>query len=109
MARDKKISGEGKKGRPDLERMGLFSEASYISAGEPFRQKNGKTNHISFKKNSVLVFNLGIICLVDTSLVNRIKGKQFLTTPTKKGHTNKDSFFEKEFSRIFEVCKKCDN
>ncbi|KAJ3220280.1 DNA-directed DNA polymerase gamma mip1 [Dinochytrium kinnereticum] len=65
--------------RQDLDRIGLFSEASYISAKEPFTDKR----------------NEGF-------LANRAKGKQFLTTPPKKGHNTRDAFFDKDFIRLFE-------
>jgi hypothetical protein len=39
---------------------------------------------------------------IDGILVNRAKGKQFQTTPPKKGHDTKDGYFDKEFIRLFE-------
>ncbi|KAJ3103933.1 hypothetical protein HDU97_009745 [Phlyctochytrium planicorne] len=66
--------------RQDLDRIGLFSEASYISAKEPFVERK----------------NEGF-------LANRVKGKQFLTTPPKKGHNTRDAYFDKDFIRLFEV------
>jgi hypothetical protein len=30
-------------------------------------------------------------------------GKQFTTTPLKRGHNTKDIYFDKEFNRIFEA------
>eukprot|EP00842_Homolaphlyctis_polyrhiza_P005628 jgi/Hompol1/6066/HPOL_004861-RA len=68
-----------KYGRSDLVRMGLFSEAQYVSSGETYNSK----------KNS-------------SSLDYRSKGKQFLTAPPKRGHDVKDSYFDKEFIRLFE-------
>jgi len=66
-----------KYGRPDLERNGLFSEADYITTNEKY-----------------LVSKVGII-------EYKGQGKQFQTSPPKKGHA-KDAYFEKEFARIFE-------
>lgn len=65
--------------KPDLDRIGLFSEATYISSKEPF----------SVNKN-------------DGILSARGKGRQFLTSPPKKGHDTRDSYFDKEFIRLFE-------
>jgi hypothetical protein len=36
-------------------------------------------------------------------LGERKKGKQFTTTPNKKGHYTKDVYFGKDESRLFEV------
>lgn len=72
-----------KYGRPDLDRIGLFGEAAYVSTGEPFvERKNDR--------------------IADTFLTYRNKGKQFVTNPPKKGHETKDVFFEKEYMRAFE-------
>ncbi|KAI9208907.1 uncharacterized protein BJ171DRAFT_595350 [Polychytrium aggregatum] len=72
-----------KYGRPDLDRIGLFSEAAYISTGEPFVERKHDR-------------------LADAFLTYRSKGKQFLTSPPKDGHDSKEVYFEKEYSRIFE-------
>ncbi|KAJ1545348.1 hypothetical protein HK096_006504, partial [Nowakowskiella sp. JEL0078] len=66
-------------GRLDLDRMGLFSEMGYISSGEPYPHRKD-----------------------DSFLTNRAHGKQFQTTPPKPGHDNKDAYFDKEYSRVFE-------
>ncbi|KAJ3330344.1 hypothetical protein HDU76_005890 [Blyttiomyces sp. JEL0837] len=65
--------------KPDLDRIGLFSEATYVSSKEPFSEK----------KN-------------DGILVGRGKGKQFQTSPPKRGHDTRDVYFDKEFIRLFE-------
>ncbi|KAI8818607.1 uncharacterized protein EV422DRAFT_559569 [Fimicolochytrium jonesii] len=66
-------------GRPDLDRIGIFSEAPYISIGD---------RYISNKNGS--------------SLSERNKGKQFLTNPGKRGHDTKDVYFVKDSIRLFE-------
>ncbi|KAJ3190663.1 hypothetical protein HK101_008503 [Irineochytrium annulatum] len=65
--------------RQDLDRIGLFGEASYISTKEPFKD-SGRSGF----------------------LINRAKGKQFLTNPPKRGHDTKDVYFDKEYIRLFE-------
>ncbi|ORY47758.1 hypothetical protein BCR33DRAFT_714823 [Rhizoclosmatium globosum] len=65
--------------RPDLDRIGLFTEASYISTNEPY---TGKRN--------------------EHTLVSRVKGKQFQTSPNKRGHDTRDVYFDKQFIRLFE-------
>ncbi|KAI9104851.1 hypothetical protein DFS34DRAFT_575660 [Phlyctochytrium arcticum] len=81
MAKEKR-NGPGevgnKFGRPDLDRMGLFSEAPYISVGDKFAERN------------------------EHFLGYRTKGKQFITNPPKRGHETRDAFFDKEFIRLFE-------
>ncbi|KAJ3049285.1 hypothetical protein HK097_009710, partial [Rhizophlyctis rosea] len=67
-------------GRPDLDRIGLFSEAPYISVNDPFDEKKARAS----------------------ALAERTKGKQFLTAPSKRGHNTKDVYFEKDFGRLFE-------
>ncbi|KAI9347004.1 hypothetical protein BDR26DRAFT_907845 [Obelidium mucronatum] len=67
--------------KPDLDRMGIFTEASYISTNEPF---TGKKN--------------------ENTLLSRVKGKQFQTSPNKRGHDTRDVYFDKQFIRLFEVC-----
>ncbi|KAI8855174.1 DNA polymerase family A-domain-containing protein [Chytridium lagenaria] len=67
--------------RQDLDRIGLFSEASYISSKEPFKDRR---NNEGF-------------------LANRAKGKQFLTTPPRRGHDTRDVYFDKDFIRLFEA------
>ncbi|KAJ3014950.1 hypothetical protein HKX48_004873 [Thoreauomyces humboldtii] len=59
-------------GRPDLDRIGIFSEAPYISTGDKFNEKNS-----------------------GAFLAERTKGKQFITNPGKL-------YFNKEFARVFE-------
>ncbi|KAJ3238379.1 hypothetical protein HDU78_003561 [Chytriomyces hyalinus] len=66
--------------RPDLDRLGLFTEASYISTMEPFATKKSG----------------------DGTLVSRGKGKQFQTSPNKRGHDTRDVYFDKQFIRLFE-------
>ncbi|TPX62500.1 hypothetical protein SpCBS45565_g06999 [Spizellomyces sp. 'palustris'] len=66
-------------GRPDLDRIGIFSEVPYISIGDKYNDKNN-----------------------DAFLSYRTKGKQFITNPPKKGHDTRDVFFDKEFIRVFE-------
>ncbi|KAJ3085709.1 hypothetical protein HK102_013903 [Quaeritorhiza haematococci] len=84
----KKKSGGGKKndpalgmgakfGRPDLDRLGVFSELSYLS-NEPYRPSK------------------------DKFLTERAKGKQFSTHPPHRGHHTHDVYFQKEFTRLFE-------
>ncbi|KAI8806580.1 hypothetical protein BJ742DRAFT_679931 [Cladochytrium replicatum] len=68
-----------KYGRPDLDRIGLFSELGYISSGEQYVEKRN-----------------------DSFLTYRTKGKQFQTNPSKRGHDNKDAYFDREFIRVFE-------
>ncbi|KAI9341796.1 hypothetical protein DFJ73DRAFT_843367 [Zopfochytrium polystomum] len=65
--------------KSDLDRIGLFSEATYISSKEPYGIKPAE----------------GI-------LAARGKGKQFLTSPPKRGHDTRDVYFDKEFIRLFE-------
>ncbi len=87
--RSKIDKNEGKRfGRPDLERIGIFSEPSYITSNDPYVPPQGKTKD-----------NLNI-CLVNGFCKDRVKGKQLLTNPPKKGH---QAFFSKEFVRIFQV------
>ena len=43
--------------------------------------------------------------LLGSSLENRVKGKQFLTAPPKRGQNTKDAYFDKEFIRLFEVIR----
>ncbi|KAJ3128200.1 hypothetical protein HK098_004946 [Nowakowskiella sp. JEL0407] len=69
----------------DLDRIGLFSEMGYISSGEPYPQRRNGANNFS---DSVLNF--------------RSQGKQFLTNPPRKGHDNKDAYFDREYIRLFE-------
>ncbi|KAI8907374.1 hypothetical protein EDD86DRAFT_209408 [Gorgonomyces haynaldii] len=81
MGRSKKELGSigTQYGKTDLVRMGLFSEAQYISSGEQYNTKKG-----------------------GSTLDYRTKGKQFLTAPPKKGHDDKHAYFDKEFVRVFE-------
>jgi hypothetical protein len=72
-------------GKPDLARIGLFSEAQYISVNEPF----------SSKKMGDQVANLV------SSLEARQKGKQFLTSPPRRGHDTNDVYFSPHV-RLFE-------
>ncbi|KAI8608655.1 hypothetical protein BC830DRAFT_934913 [Chytriomyces sp. MP71] len=65
--------------RPDLDRIGIFTEASYISTMEPY----------AVKKN-------------DGGLLTRGKDKQFQTSPSKRGHDTRDVYFDKSFIRLFE-------
>ncbi|KAJ3204143.1 hypothetical protein HDU82_006054 [Entophlyctis luteolus] len=71
------------KRKPDLDRMGIFTEASYISTKEPYQEKK----------------NQG-------TLLGRVKGKQFQTTPSKNGHDTRDVYFDKQFIRLFEATGK---
>ncbi|TPX58729.1 hypothetical protein PhCBS80983_g02934 [Powellomyces hirtus] len=66
-------------GKPDLDRIGIFSEAPYISTGDKYNEKK-----------------------TDAFLIDRVKGKQFITNPPKRGHDTRDIFFNKEFVRVFE-------
>ncbi|KAJ3110944.1 hypothetical protein HK100_002864 [Physocladia obscura] len=59
--------------------MGIFTEASYISTMEPY---TGKTNGVT--------------------LLSRVKGRQFQTSPNKHGHDTRDVYFDKNFIRLFE-------
>ncbi|KAJ3041517.1 hypothetical protein HDV00_009313 [Rhizophlyctis rosea] len=70
----------GRFGRPDLDRIGLFSEAPYISVNDPFDERKARSS----------------------ALAERTKGKQFITGPPKRGHDTKDVYFEKDFGRLFE-------
>ncbi|KAJ3168555.1 hypothetical protein HDU88_001445 [Geranomyces variabilis] len=66
-------------GRPDLDRIGIFSEAPYVSTGDKYNEKKS-----------------------DAFLSERTKGKQFITNPPKRGHDSRDIYFNKEFVRVFE-------
>lgn len=65
-------------GKSDLVRIGLFSESPGI-VGDTYNDKKGAS-----------------------ALDGRAKGKQFLTSPAKKGHDSKDAYFQKDFGRVFE-------
>jgi hypothetical protein len=73
--------GKQDKPRNDLMRMGIFSEPTYISVGEPYNSK--KTMTLDF----------------------RAAGKQFLTAPAHHGQ-NPDAYFDHHFVRLFEVIEK---
>ena len=70
--------GKQDKQKNDLLRMGIFSEPTYITVGEPYNSKRAMT--LDFRAN----------------------GKQFLTAPTRHGK-NPDAFFDHNFIRLFEV------
>ncbi|KAI8929528.1 hypothetical protein BC831DRAFT_544500 [Entophlyctis helioformis] len=72
-----------KYGRSDLVRMGLLA------------RHNSRPCFVTDT-------NIAICCLAATALDYRTKGKQFLTAPPKKGHDTKDSYFDKEYIRLFE-------
>lgn len=70
-------------GRPDLDRIGLFGEADYVSTAEPFLERKNDR-------------------LCDTFLSYRRIGKQFINNPAKRGHDTRDAYFNKEYNRVFE-------
>jgi hypothetical protein len=76
-----KLFSMGKKDRQpnDLIRMGIFSEPTYISVGEPFTSKKG-TSTLDYRAN----------------------GKQFLTAPPRRGHDTRDVYFDHSYVRLFE-------
>jgi hypothetical protein len=71
-----------KNGRSDLDRIGLFSETSYISTGEPFQKTSSNFERINN---------------IDGFLDYRAKGKQFQVLPSKIGK------HDPNYNRIFEV------
>lgn len=73
-----KPGGGGKIG--DLSRLGIFSEGSYLSVGDPYVKPRDDKEKSGGK-------------------VDRDKGKQFVTAPPRRGKTN-DAFFEKQFRAL---------
>ena len=74
MSKSKKTTEGQKYGRSDLDRIGLFSETTYISSGEAYNKIN------------------------DLFLGYRTKGKQFQILPPKMGREPREPY-----NRIFEV------
>ncbi|KAJ1541262.1 hypothetical protein HK405_010737, partial [Cladochytrium tenue] len=73
--------GGGGDKKPDLDRIGIFSEATYISVNEPYAGNKHDAGGM---------------------LPGRGKGKQFLTAPPKRGHDTREAYFDREFGRLFE-------
>jgi len=65
-------------GKPDIERLGVFSESGYVSIGESFNTKAASFNE------------------------SASKGKQFSVEFSKSKSGNQDGYFDQKFARIFE-------